>query len=100
MGKKDGTIRMCVDYRALNILRVKNSNPFPRIDELLYRLKGATCFSKIDLRSGYHQVYVHPDDVGKTTFRTRYGHFQFRVMSFGLTNSLAAFTHLMHTVLS
>ena len=75
VGKKDGTIRLCADYRALNKLSVKKSYPLPRIDELLDQLQRATCFSKIDLRSGYYQVFISPEDVEKTAFRTRYGHF-------------------------
>ena len=100
VGKKDGTIRMCVDYQALNKLTVKKNYPLSCCDALLERPKGATCFSKIDLRSGYHQVPEHFDDVEYTGFHTIYGHSQFRVMSFGLTNTQATFMHLMHTVLS
>ncbi|GJW33295.1 putative reverse transcriptase domain-containing protein [Tanacetum coccineum] len=96
--KKNGSYRMCIDYRELNKLTVKNRYPLPRIDNLFDQLQGSRVYSKIDLRSGYHQLGVCEEDIPKTTFRTRYGHYEFQVMPFGLTNAPAMFMDLMNRV--
>ncbi|GJT24136.1 reverse transcriptase domain-containing protein [Tanacetum coccineum] len=96
--KKDGSFRMCINYRELNKLTVKNRYPLPRIDDLFDQLQGSSVYSKIDLRSGYHQLRVRDEDIPKTAFRTRYRHYEFQVMPFGLTNAPAVFMDLMNRV--
>jgi hypothetical protein len=96
--KKDGTQRMCMDYCALNEVIVKNKCPLPRIDDLFDQLKGACVFSKIDLRSGYHQLKIRERDIPNTTFITRFKLYEYMVMSFGLTNAPAYFMYLMNKV--
>ena len=98
MKKKYGTLRMCIDYRQLNKVTVKNKYPLPRIEDLFYQLKGAGVFSKIDLQYGYYHLRVKEVDVPNTAFRTRYGHYEFLVMPFGLTNAPTAFMDLMNRV--
>ncbi|GKE65483.1 putative reverse transcriptase domain-containing protein, partial [Tanacetum coccineum] len=96
--KKDGSFRMCINYQELNKLTVKNHYPLPRIDDLFNQLQGSSVYLKIDLRSGYHQLRVREEDILKTAFRTRYGHYVFQVMSFVLTNAPAIFMDLMNRV--
>jgi hypothetical protein len=96
--KKDGTQRMCVDYHSLNEVTIKKKYPLPRINDLFDQLKGACVFSKIDLRSRYHQLRIRASDIPKTSFITRYGLYEYTIMSFGLTNAPAYFTYLMNKV--
>ena len=89
--KKDGSLRLCVDYRGLNAVTIKNRHPLPLISKTLDRLVGAKVFSKLDIRNAYHRVRIKKGDEWKTAFRTRYGHFEYLVMPFGLTNAPATF---------
>ncbi|GJW87857.1 putative reverse transcriptase domain-containing protein [Tanacetum coccineum] len=96
--KKDRSFRKCIDYRELNKLTVQNRYPLPRIDDLFDQLQGSSIYTEIDLRSGYHQLRVRDEDIPKTSFKTRYGHYEFQVMPFGLTNTPVVFMDLMNHV--
>ena len=96
--KKGRTLRLCIDYRQWNRVMIRNRYPLPRINDLFDQSRGARVYSKIDLRTGHHQLKVRETDIPKTAFRMRYGHFEFTVMPFGLTNALAAFMNLMYRV--
>jgi len=98
VNKKDGSSKLCIDYRHLNKLTIKNKYPLSRIDDLLDQLRGAAMFSKIDLRSGYHQILVKPEDVQKTAFKSRYKHYEYVVMLFGVTNAPAIFMDYMNRI--
>ena len=96
--KNDGSLRLCIDYRELNKVTIRNQYPLPRIDDRFDQLQRARVFSKIDPKSGYHQLKIRSEDVPKTAFRTRYGHYEFLVMPFGLTNAPAVFMDLMNRI--
>ena len=97
--KKDGTLRLCIDYRQLNKITIKNMYPLRRIDDLFDQQKGASMFSKIDMRLGYHPVHIKEEDIYQTTLQTRYGNYEFVVVTFGLTNAPTTFMCLMNNVL-
>jgi len=97
--KKYGTLRLCIDYRKLNKVTIKKKYPLSRIDDLFNQLKGATVFSKIGLRSGYHRVHIKEEDIYKTVLRTKYGHYEFVVVPFGLTDAPTTFMCLINSVL-
>jgi hypothetical protein len=96
--KKDQSLRLCIDYRSLNAVTIKNKYPLPRIDILFDQLTGGKVFSKVDLHSGYHQIKIRPEDIPKTAFSTRYRLYEYLVMSFGLSNAPAYFMYLMNSV--
>jgi hypothetical protein len=98
--KKEGTLRLCIDYRQLNKMTIKNKNPLARINDLFNQVGGAKIFSKFDLQSGYHQVRIKEEDIKRTNFRTRYTHYEFVVIPFGLTNTPATFMFLMNNIFS